>query len=74
MEPKHRSQCEQLEASPNGILPSEYTQQPPFPCHCGNVLSLGGGRGVETKPSHGHSFPKELWKQGEVGGQVGRRI
>lgn len=51
----------------NGVLPSEYTQQPPFLCHCDSVLSLEGGKAVEIKPSHDHSFPKELFKQGGAG-------
>lgn len=61
------------ESLPTGILPSEYTQQPPFLCHCDSVLSLEGGKAVEIKPSHDHSFPKELFKQGG-GGHMGRSI
>jgi len=51
-------------ALPDGALPSGYTQQPPFLCHCDSVLSLEGGKAAEIKPSHDHSFPEELFKQG----------
>lgn len=48
---------------PNGLSPSEYTRQPLFLCHCDSVLSLEGDKAAEIKPSHDHSFPKELFKQ-----------
>lgn len=69
---QHRAQTEQhfflnkvpdvnnLKVFPNCVLPSECTQQPPFLCRCDSVLSPEEGKAVETKPSHDHSFPKEL--------------
>lgn len=62
--PNTRASVNNSKVLPSSALPSEYTQQPPFLCHCDSVLSLGGGKAVEIKPSHDHSFPKELFKQG----------